>query len=88
MINQNKKKEPWRILVGFLSIAFIVYMFVKKDIITIYATAPSEQILPLVVTTIGVSLIKVAAIAGGVLLIKWMIRKAKKQVSIPRFLER
>ena len=80
MSNNNKKKiEPWRIIVGILAIAFIVYMWVKKDIAEIYATMPSEQIVPLVVTTIAVSLLKVAVIAGAILLIKWIIDKLKKK---------
>lgn len=73
------KKEPWRIAVGILAIAFIVYMWVEKDIITIYTTMPREQVTPLIVTTIAVSLIKVAAIAGGILLIKWIISKFKNK---------
>ena len=73
------KKEPWIIAVGILAIAFIVYMWVEKDIITIYTTMPREQVAPLIVTTIAVSLIKVAAIAGGILLIKWIISKFKNK---------
>ena len=73
------KKEPWRIAVGILAIVFIVYMWVEKDIITIYTTMPREQVAPLIVTTIAVSLIKVAAIAGGILLIKWIISKFKNK---------
>ena len=73
------KKEPWRIAVGILAIAFIVYMWVEKDIINIYTTKPREQVAPLIVTTIAVSLIKVAAIAGGILLIKWIISKFKNK---------
>ena len=73
------KKEPWRIAVGILAIAFIVYMWVEKDIITIYTTIPKEQAVPLIATTIAVSLIKVAAIAGGILLIKWIISKFKNK---------
>ena len=68
-------------IVGIISIVLIVYMWIEKDIMTIYATMPEEQVVPLIATTITVSLIKVAAIAGGILLIKWMIRKVKnKQV--------
>ena len=77
--NEKKNKEPWRIAVGILAIAFIVYMWVDKDIITIYTTMPKEQVAPLIVTTIAVSLIKVAAIAGGILLIKWLISKFKNK---------
>ena len=59
MGNDNrKKKEPWRIAVFILAVAFIVFMWTKKDIVEIYATIPSEQIAPLIVTTIAVSLLK------------------------------
>lgn len=80
MSNDNrKKKEPWRIVVFILVIAFIVFMWIKKDIVEIYATMPGEQIAPLIVTTIAVSLLKVAAFAGVMLLIKWIIGKIKKK---------
>ena len=35
----------------------------KKDVAAIYATMPEEDITPIIVTTIVVSLLKVAAIA-------------------------
>lgn len=77
--NDNEKKGPWRIIVAIISIAFIVYMWVEKDIMTIYTTMPKEQVAPLIATTIAVSLIKVAAITGGILLIKWIISKLKNK---------
>lgn len=75
----TNKKEPLRIIVGILAIIYIVYMWVKKDIMTIYSSMPKEQLIPLIVTTIAVSLIKVAAITGGILLIKWIINKLKNR---------
>ena len=75
----NRKKEPWRMIVGIISIAFIVYMWVEKDIMTIYTTMPKEQVVPFIATTIVVSLVKVTAIAGGILLIKWIISKIKNK---------
>ena len=74
----RRKKEPWRIVVGLLAIGYIVYMWVKKDIVAIYTTVPTEELVPLIATTVLVSLVKVAAIAGGVLLIKWIISKMQK----------
>ena len=62
-------------MVFILAIAFIVFMWIKKDIVEIYATMPSEQIAPLIVTTIAVSLLKVVAFAGVILLMKWIIKK-------------
>ena len=80
MSNDNKKKkEPWRVIVFVLAIMYIIFLWVKKDSAQIYVAMPQEQIIPLIITTIAVSLLKVAAIAGGILLIKWMISKIKKQ---------
>ena len=72
------KKEPWRILVGVLSIGWIVFMWVKKDIASLYATMPPEQILPVVVTTVAVTLLKVIGIAAVILLVKWLAANLKK----------
>ena len=72
------KKEPWRILVGVLAIGWIVYMWVKKDIAALYAAMPPEQILPLVVTNVAVTLLKVIGIAAVILLVKWLAGKLKK----------
>ena len=74
-----KKIGSWRIIAFVIAVAFIIFMWVKKDIANIYATVPSEQIAPLAVTTIAVSLLKVAAIAVAVLLIKWIAGKIKKK---------
>ena len=75
----NTKKEPWRMAVGIIAIACIVYMWAKKDIMSVYAAMPREQVVPLVVTTILVSLMKVAAVAGGILLLRWIVNKRKKK---------
>lgn len=74
----TKKKEPWRIVVAIISVMFIVYMWIKNDIVTIYSTMPKEQVIPLVITTVAVSLIKVIAITVGILLIKWVLAKIRK----------
>ena len=75
---KNKKTEPWRVFVFIVSVAFIVFMWVKNDVAAVYTTVPTEQVLPLIATTIAVSLTKVAVIAAGILLLKWVIRKTKK----------
>ena len=65
-------------MVAIISIAFIIYMWVEKDIVAIYSSMPAEQALPLAVTTVAVSLVKVALMTGGILLIKWIVGKLKK----------
>ena len=72
------KKQPWRIVVFCISLAVIIFLWVKKDIAAIYASAPQEQILPMMVTSVMVSLIKVGLIAAAVFLVKWLVDKNKK----------
>ena len=79
MDNKDKnKKEPWRIATFIISVIFIIFMLIKKDIAAIYSTMPKEQIAPMLATTVAVSLIKVGAIAGVVFLLKWLFGKIKK----------
>ena len=75
----TKKIEPWRVIVFAIAVVCIVAMWVKKDVAALYATVSREQLLPLVVTTVAVSLLKVAVIAGVILLIKWLVGKIKKK---------
>lgn len=74
-----KKTERWRIIVGIVSILYILFMWMKKDIADIYSTMPAEQVIPLIVTTVGVTLAKVAVLAVVVLLVKWVLVKMKKK---------
>ena len=71
----GQKKEPWRIIVAIISIVFIIYMWVEKDILAIYSSMPAEQALPLTVTTVAVSLLKVAMLTVGILVVKWIAGK-------------
>ena len=73
------KKEPWRIATAAVSIAVIVFLWTKKDVAAVYATAPKEQLIPLIATSIAVSLFKVALIAAVVFLVKWIIGKVNKK---------
>lgn len=75
---KGQKKEPWRIVVATISIIFIIYMWVEKDIVAIYSSMPAEQALPLIVTTLAVSLIKVGVFTVGILFIKWILGKLKR----------
>ena len=75
---KNKKIEPWRIVVAILSIGFIIYMWTTKNIAEIYGELPTEQLVPLLVTNMVVTLIKVAGLTGGILIIKWIISKVKR----------
>lgn len=76
---KEKKREPWRIIVGVAAIAFIVYTWVEKDVAATYASLPQEQLLPMIMTTAAVTLLKIALMAGGILLIKWIVGRIRKK---------
>ena len=76
---KEKKREPWRIIVGLAAIAFIVYTWVEKDVAATYASLPQEQLLPMIMTTAAVTLLKIALMAGGILLIKWIVGRIRKK---------
>lgn len=67
-----KKIELWRIVVGGLSILFILYMWMKKGMGSI------DMSLPLMVTSLAVTCLKVGLIGIAVLLIKFVITKIKR----------
>ena len=72
------KKESWRIVVGVIAIGYIIFTWVQKDVLQQYGSMPAEQALPMIVTTVAVSLLKVALLAGVIFLVKWLIGKFKK----------
>ena len=69
------KKEPWRWAVFGLAVSYILYMFISKST---EISAPAGELLPMAVTGIAVTAVKVIAIAGGILLLKWILSKLKK----------
>ena len=75
----NKKNAPWRIIIGVVSILFIAIMWIQKDIISIYSSFPKDQLVPLVVTSVVVMIIKTAALTAAILLIKWIVSKIRNK---------
>ena len=59
------KKEPWRIVAAVLGLLFIAFLWIKKDIVAVYASIPDEQLAPMIATTVAVSLLKIGALTGG-----------------------
>ena len=74
-MKKGKKTDFWRIIAAVISGLYIIYLWSSKDI---EAAAGSENMLPVIVTSILVSTAKLALIAGAVLLIKWLSKKFKK----------
>ena len=74
-MKKEKKADLWRIIAAVISGLYIIYLWSSKDI---EAAAGSENMVPIIVTSILVSTAKLALIAGAVLLIKWLSKKFKK----------
>ena len=51
----------------------------EKDVAATYASLPQEQLLPMIMTTAAVTLLKVALMAGAILVIKWIVGKIRKK---------
>ena len=73
----KNKHTALRIIIGILSIGYIVFMWIKKDILSIYSAIPHEEAFPLIITTIVVSVFKVLILTCVILLVKWIIKKLK-----------
>ena len=54
-------------------------MWSTKDVAGQYADLPREDLLPLLVTNAAVTLLKVAAIAGAVWLVRWTVAQWNKR---------
>lgn len=78
-MNQKKKKEPWRLIVGLIAIAYIVYTWLEKEIFSSLTAVSGEQALPMAATSIAVTFAKVAIMAAVIFLIKWLTGKIKEK---------
>ena len=74
-MKKGKKTDLWQIIAAVISGLYIIYLWSSKDI---EAAAGSENMMPIIVTSILVSAAKLALIAGAMLLIKWLSKKFKK----------
>ena len=78
-MNQKKKKEPWRLLVGIIAIAYIAYTWVEKDIFSSLTAVSGDQALPMAATSMAVTFVKVAVMAAIIFVIKWLTGKIKEK---------
>lgn len=74
-MKKEKKADLWRIIATVISGLYIIYLWSSNDI---EAAAGSENMLPIIVTSILVAAAKLALLAGAILLIKWLSKKFKK----------
>ena len=75
---KSVEKKPRRIVIAILSVCVIAYMWIKKDVLGLWTEVGAEDALPFLLTNIGVTLIKIAVLAGIVYLVKTIAKKMKK----------
>ena len=75
---KSVEKKPRRIVIAILSVCVIAYMWIKKDVLGLWTEVGAEDALPFLLTNIGVTLIKIAVLAGLVYLVKTIAKKMKK----------
>lgn len=67
--------KPLRIIMFVAAVIWIVAMWVKKDIAATLAAVPAEAAVPMIATSLAVTLVKVALLTAAILLIKWLVGK-------------
>ncbi len=71
-------RKPRRIAAAVLSIIVIAIMWINKDVLGLWSGIFSEDIIPLLVTNIGVIALRIALLAGIVYLIRKIAVKIKR----------
>ena len=73
--NNKRKIEWWRITLFVISVLVIVTLWAKKDIASVINLAAVQDVGPLILTTVLVTLTKTALVAGLLILIKYLVVK-------------
>lgn len=67
--------KPVRIVMFAVGIIWIAAMWAKKDIAATLAAVPAEAAIPVIVTSMVITILKVALYAAVIWLIKWLVGK-------------
>ena len=72
---QNNKPPLWKIPVAAVVILFILFLWGYKD----FGALPPGEMIPLVALNAVVTLLKMAAVAGVLLGLKWLADRVSKK---------
>ena len=73
MLESNKKKNvPWKWIAGALSLGFIVVLWVRKDLLAVCSSIPKEELLPVLASSVAVTLMKATLLVGVICLFRWI----------------
>ena len=67
--------KPVRLVMFAEGIIWIAAMWAKKDIAATLAAVPAEAAIPVIVTSMVITILKVALYAAVIWLIKWLVGK-------------
>lgn len=76
---KNNKIEPWRLVICIIAIIYIIFIWVKKNIVSVLEIVPKDEVVIVIITTILVSILKVGIFAFIFRFIKWLINKVNKK---------
>ena len=72
-------KKPRRIALAIFSVIIIIIMWTEKDVLGLWSGLTIEDAVPMVITNLTVTALKIALLAGGIYLIKTVFAKIKKK---------
>lgn len=72
-------KKPRRIALAIFSVIVIIIMWTEKDVLGLWSGLTIEDAVPMVITNLAVTALKIALLAGGIYLIKTVFAKIKKK---------
>ena len=75
MNDQNSRPPLWKILAAAVAIAFILFLWGAKN----FGTLPPGEMVAVVALNAVVSLLKMAAVAGVLFALKWLVDKMSKK---------
>ncbi len=76
---KRRRIEPWRIVVAVISFWVIILMWARKDIVSILGTVSGKDAIPMIMTSLAVSLVKVLLIAAAVFVVRWIVSKIQNK---------
>ena len=68
--SNKKKKNPWKWTAGLLFIGLILFLWIKKDLLPVCHTMPKDEVLPVLASSVAVTLSKAALLVGVITLFK------------------
>ena len=75
MSQPNNRPPLWKIIVAAVAIVFILFLWGAKD----FGQLPPGEMIPLVALNVVVTLLKMAAVAGVLFGLKWLVDKTSKK---------